>query len=133
MKITRRGANRDMGETVLARNANMNETRPYGDEGYYGPYETGKQSVTFDQETKQIQIHCRGVTNFDKSGQYNFTVSLPLEDIAEILEQLAGTGLKEALGETRLALESSKIALLKLLACAEGYRTLKLPATEKEL
>lgn len=112
MRITRQGANRYTGKTVLVREK--------GEKTFGKP---GQQSVAFDQRSKQIKMEVKRVENFDKSGEYDFTVSLTLSDIAEIIKQLADYGLAEVPEDINLALREVKTSMLKLFMCAEGYKT----------
>jgi hypothetical protein len=126
MEITREGTNRRTGATSLVQEVNRKTVVEVNWSSW-----NNRQVILFNEATKQIEINAYNVSNSDKSGNYDFSVSLTLDDIAEILKQLANDGLKEAPSEIHAALKASRTSLLRLLACAEGYTSSKIPRQPK--
>jgi hypothetical protein len=100
MKITRRGANRNSGDTTIG---------------------AGRMTtVSWDAVSKSLQLSLHSVSDPSLSGEYNYKVHLDLSDVANMLNELADRGLRLSPREISEGTTDITRALHRLLAASAG-------------
>jgi len=110
MDITRRGAERDRGETTIISNL---------------PFKTGSKNwwdnnVRWDRLSKKVVIRAPGVCHTDGRTHHDYTIELSLDDVAALIELLGHVGAASDAKSLRDHLGKNIRAIVKLLACATG-------------
>jgi hypothetical protein len=122
MKISRFGAKRDCGTTVLIDDLSLNSTA-------FG--QSHKNGEKWDEKTQQLVITRYKVPHTDGNTHHNYTIGLTLDDISSLIGLLGDVG---SAGDANLLqghLAKHAKAILKMLACANGVATVPINGASK--
>lgn len=75
---------------------------------------------SWDYETQTIKINARNLTDPSLSGEYNYMLTLNLNDIVDIINKLATSGIAESSPALQESLTPASHALLRLIVLASG-------------
>lgn len=83
-----------------------------------------KTSTTWNEKEKTIEIKSTGVKDFNTDSKHNYTISIPLEEIAKIFNTLGNDGVFKSAAELEGALEGELKALHRVFATASGLNAM---------
>jgi hypothetical protein len=121
MRVSRSGASRNRGTTVLMDNVSLTPNMA-SDIWYWS-----EKNVRWDARTKELQLAPRNIPLGDGRTHHNYSLSFTMEDISAFLAVLGHVASASDAQLLRDQLGKDVPALVKMLSCANGIAPMPMP------